>query len=262
MEHRDYLKNEDEKRKRAKVVRATVEGPLLRWTSRNEDVKVAIPPPPPPPVVPILPNAPTPSVHRSVYGPPGSLFTPTTYTYNSGGNAMVSTIASVSSPTIQIQSSATSTQSQPLTTTFSHYQPYQDAGSAFPLWPPLPPPPVPSSQTTSSLSNTSSTPVPQFQSSIQEIQTVATTSEVETRLDSTSQDSQSTPAAVPEPEYRIETQTKNYVVHELAQRKSHPKPTWMETMTAMFGDHVKWDEIKVFVGKNRPLCEWYISSSH
>jgi hypothetical protein len=59
-----------------------------------------------------------------------------------------------------------------------------------------------------------------------------------------------------EPETRLETVTKNYVVHELAQHKNTPKPSWRDTMESMFGDHVKWDEVKVFVGKNRPLCEY------
>jgi len=56
-----------------------------------------------------------------------------------------------------------------------------------------------------------------------------------------------------EREYRLETIAKNYVVHELAQQRGTAKPTWAETMQSMFGDHVKWDEIKVFVGKGRPL---------
>ena len=37
IEHRDYLKNEAEKRKRARVVRTAITGPLLRWTSRKEE---------------------------------------------------------------------------------------------------------------------------------------------------------------------------------------------------------------------------------
>ncbi|KAJ6577256.1 YL1 nuclear protein-domain-containing protein [Mycena capillaripes] len=48
VEHRDYLKLEEEKRRRARVVRPTVQGPLLRWLSRVEEVKVVVPPPPPP----------------------------------------------------------------------------------------------------------------------------------------------------------------------------------------------------------------------
>jgi hypothetical protein len=60
----------------------------------------------------------------------------------------------------------------------------------------------------------------------------------------------------PEPEYKTETVTKNYLVHELAQHRGASRPTWGDNMRAMFGDHVKWEELKVFVGKNRPLCKW------
>ncbi|KAF9554770.1 YL1-domain-containing protein [Agrocybe pediades] len=260
VEHRDYLKNEVKKRERAKVVRAKVEGPLIRWTSRSEEVKVLVPPPPPPPPPPApvaaaIPSRPSSaSVHRSVYGPPGSLFTPTTYSF-SGGSTMVSTIATVSSPQPQI--SSTLTASQPSTTTFSYYQPYQALeSSAYPIWQPPMVPPAQAAQPSAPISQPTPSPNPappiataQSQNPAQESPVVTATSPP----DAAPQVSQETPAAAPEPEYKMETQTKNYIVHELAQRKGHPKPTWMETMTAMFGDHVKWDEIKVFVGKNRPL---------
>jgi vacuolar protein sorting-associated protein 72 len=53
----------------------------------------------------------------------------------------------------------------------------------------------------------------------------------------------------------IEPTTKNYVVHELAQHRGAPRPSWADNMKAMFGDHVKWEELKVYVGKNRPYCK-------
>jgi vacuolar protein sorting-associated protein 72 len=58
----------------------------------------------------------------------------------------------------------------------------------------------------------------------------------------------------PQPTERREKVAKNYVVHELSQYEGVPQPPWTETMTAMFGDHVKWDELRVYVGKSRPLC--------
>ncbi|KDR68696.1 hypothetical protein GALMADRAFT_256482 [Galerina marginata CBS 339.88] len=245
VEHRDYLKNEAEKRKRARVVRTTVSGPLLRWVSRKEEDKVLVPPPPPPaPVVP-APQPPVPSVYRSVYGPPGSLFTPTTYTY-AGGNAMVSTIASTSSSHAQISTTPSAT-SQPATT-FSYYQHYLDStSSAFPMWPP--PTPLQTLQQSSFTPTSSSTnaipPAPGQQQ---------TTTFTSTQTATTAPQQASTSSLPPpEPEYRIEAATKNYIVHELAQHRGVPKPTWAESMQAMFGDHVKWDEVKVFVGKGRPL---------
>lgn len=40
VEHQNYLFVEEEKRKRAHAVRATISGPLLRWVSRREVVSV------------------------------------------------------------------------------------------------------------------------------------------------------------------------------------------------------------------------------
>ncbi|THV01225.1 hypothetical protein K435DRAFT_409380 [Dendrothele bispora CBS 962.96] len=45
VEHRDYLLLEEEKRKRARVVRQSVTGPLIRWVSRTEETKVEVVPP-------------------------------------------------------------------------------------------------------------------------------------------------------------------------------------------------------------------------
>ncbi|KAF7312196.1 YL1-C domain-containing protein [Mycena indigotica] len=44
IEHRDYLKDEEEKRQRARVVRQVVKGPLVRWLSRTEDVQTLVNP--------------------------------------------------------------------------------------------------------------------------------------------------------------------------------------------------------------------------
>ena len=40
VEHKNYLSVEEEKRKRAHAVRATISGSLLRWISRHETVTV------------------------------------------------------------------------------------------------------------------------------------------------------------------------------------------------------------------------------
>ena len=47
---------------------------------------------------------------------------------------------------------------------------------------------------------------------------------------------------------------KNYVIHELDQSENPPKPSWHKTMTAMFGAHASWEEMKVYTTKGRPLC--------
>ena len=63
------------------------------------------------------------------------------------------------------------------------------------------------------------------------------------------------------PRPRTEEATKNYVIHETSQDESATRPLWKDTMTAMFGDHVKWEDVKVYVSRGRPLCELCISYS-
>jgi len=56
-----------------------------------------------------------------------------------------------------------------------------------------------------------------------------------------------------------EEATKNYVIHETSQDEPATRPLWKDTMTAMFGDHVKWEDVKAYVSRGRPLCEFCIS---
>ena len=67
-----------------------------------------------------------------------------------------------------------------------------------------------------------------------------------------------------EPRFETKPATKNYVVHELGQSRSTLKPTWTQSMKALFGDQVEWDKIKVYVGKNRPLgiCLSFLWGGH
>ncbi|KAF7327543.1 hypothetical protein MKEN_00333200 [Mycena kentingensis (nom. inval.)] len=45
VEHREYLQREEAKRQRVHVARQVINGPLLRWVSRAEQVQVAVPQP-------------------------------------------------------------------------------------------------------------------------------------------------------------------------------------------------------------------------
>lgn len=67
------------------------------------------------------------------------------------------------------------------------------------------------------------------------------------------------PSIPPPPITRTEKVAKNYVIHELGQSDNVSKPSWNENMEAMFGDHVKWEDLKVYVGKGRPLCTYLFS---
>ncbi|PPQ98974.1 hypothetical protein CVT24_003470 [Panaeolus cyanescens] len=361
-EHRDYLKNESEKRKKARVTRTKIEGPLLRWKSRLEEITVVVPPPPPPPPVPApAPTPPTTSrvpsftptvtgmpnlaAYRSVYGGYGGTFTPTNYTFTTGVNGVTSSVAA-STPSVTNFVSQSGTR-QPFTQ-FQHYQPPNaSVTSPFPMWPPAastsqnhqpyysltgatttasvsasatatlttaatttpiasaptgtsstavpsaspavasttpstpapaptptsaptPTPalaPTPTATTVSPVpvstvtpSTTPSLPISTTAVTAPTVQAVSTTTPAETSVaPSTTAASEEKADAThvddkpKEPETKKETVTKNYVIHELVQQKSGPKPSWTSTMGAMFGDHVKWDEIKVYSGKNRPL---------
>ncbi|CDO71734.1 hypothetical protein BN946_scf184920.g18, partial [Trametes cinnabarina] len=89
-EHKNYLTVEEEKRRKARLVRTSVQGPLLRWISKPEEITVVVEPapPPPPPAPPTNPWAqssigyPAPSSSAPPpTGAPGYSYTPTTSTY-------------------------------------------------------------------------------------------------------------------------------------------------------------------------------------
>ncbi|KAJ7178650.1 YL1 nuclear protein-domain-containing protein [Mycena crocata] len=195
--HRDYLKLEEEKRRRARVIRPAVEGPLVRWVSRVEEVKAVVPPQPPP---------------TYNYGYPSG------YAGGSSGGYVF--------PASQIPA-ATGSTSYVFPTNTS-----QGQSSSLPAYD----------------TNLPSTPSTMY------------------RPDPAVPYIPYTPAA---PVTRTEKVARSYVVHEEAQypemasantpagrnrsQNSVPKPTWNATMTALFGSHVNWEEVKVYAGKNRPI---------
>ncbi|KAH9891204.1 YL1 nuclear protein-domain-containing protein [Cubamyces lactineus] len=180
-EHRNYLTIEEEKRRKARVVRTSVNGPLLRWVSKAEETAVQIDPgqvlPPEPSSIPRPPVYPatypaTPSTPAIPTGAPGYSYTPATTAYLPPPQA-----------------------------------------SPFQQWPP--PPPVVYQPLPPPL------PLP--------------------------------PPPPPEPIIRREKVAKQYVVHELEQTEKAARPTWSNTMTAMFGDHADWEHMRVYTTKGRPL---------
>ncbi|KAG6916920.1 hypothetical protein DXG01_004681 [Tephrocybe rancida] len=277
VDHRDYLKVEEEKRRRARIVRTAVEGPLLRWISRGEEIKVTVQPPPTPAFTPVRAG-----FTYVPYGTMGS--TPygqsTPYTYSAGvypqmaagGYAVGYTVTPVAmSPNAIVGPSfagATGSQPPPVQAP----QPTQPTTQASPLTvqqlPPASQPAIHSTPSTTPQLTSTSQPSSQSNPQRSPAQPTASTS---TGLPSQSTSQvvpqpyqpthynpylaqlQWTPPPPPTPIEKIEKVAKNYVIHELAQNDDAPKPPWDETMTAMFGDEVKWDELKVYVGKNRPL---------
>ncbi|KAG1809860.1 YL1 nuclear protein-domain-containing protein [Suillus plorans] len=183
IEHRDYLKLEEEKRARARVVRTALEGPVLRWISRKEQVKVEVTPPVP---------APYPSPYGFVYNPHQGTSYSGTQNSQSPFRAYVPTLPSQVPEGLPTASQSLAATSQPQSSTPSVNTPSQPSYYYYPMQPP--------------------------------------------------------PA-----QERVVDVCKNYIVHELSQDPSAAKPPWKDTMSAMFGDEVKWDEVRVFTGKQRPL---------
>ncbi|KAH7910015.1 YL1 nuclear protein-domain-containing protein [Hygrophoropsis aurantiaca] len=179
VEHRDYLKLEDEKRARAHVVRPTVEGPLLRWISRKEEVKIPLPPPVLQPQYSFLhgtPGTSTPSTSIFTYSSPFQ-------TYSGPSSSNAPSIPSTATDQANGESAASSTRAD-----IPHIRHPNDL----------------------------STPIQP-------------------------------------PDFYTDVVCKNYVIHERSQSNSSTKPLWKDTMAAMFGDHVRWEELRVFTGKQRPL---------
>ncbi|TCD63095.1 hypothetical protein EIP91_005999 [Steccherinum ochraceum] len=209
-EHTNYLTNEEERRRKARRIREAVDGPLLRWVSKAEKVKVIVeaPAPAPPPPAP-----PAPTLIR----PASSGGHPTTMSYQYG----------YSYPNMPSSSTPASQPHTPYSP--SSYYPYALVQSPHPSAPGTPPT---SSQPTF-IYHYPAQPAPQAPVPA------------------------SGPAAAtvppPPPVHRMETVAKSYIVHELDQEDDPPKPTWGETMTAMFGNHVNWEEMEYFFGKNRPM---------
>lgn len=192
-EHRNYLQLEEEKRKRARVVRSAVEGPLLRWISKAEEVTVLVDAPPQPVPQPVAGPSRNPQ-YPYVY-PPAQSMQPNVPSYAPYPPAPL--------PPYYAPQSQHQGPSPPVTFVYHSFPTAPPPNAAPPL-------------------------------------TAAATLML---------------APLPKVE-KVETVTKNYVVHETSQKEGASRPLWKDTMSAMFGDHIRWDELKVYTGKGRPLCTY------
>ncbi len=208
-EHRNYLTDEEEKRKKARLVRATVEGPLLRWVTKAEHIKVKTEPPP----APVPPPAPIP--------PPTLPIVPVSqYAYHFPPYSAPSTAPAIySTPFPNAPRPVTSFYHSPQT---SGFPPSYSSQNPYGYNYYTPPPPLQSSSACPSQP-------PAFVAA-------------------------APPLPPPEPIEVTQTVSKCYVVHENSQEEDATKPLWKDTMAAMFGDHVKWEDLKVYTGKGRPIC--------
>jgi len=267
-EHRDYLRLEEEKRAKARVVKKSIEGPVLRWASKKETIQVEVHLPPPPPMMTTNANlyaakhsfvytsgagggtvgsqaysipfyAYTPLAAQNAAAKPQEMGTSTSVagTVSSNGNSGVPVAGPSTSLVAQSTSSLPSTSSANL----------QDStkpvtGATYPA------PSAPSLQQQSQ-------PQPQTHPQPQAPAQPPTLAQTQTPPSSVLFSYPPVPTA-PLIAHRIEDVCKNYVIHELSQSVPS-KPPWKDTMSAMFGDHVQWDEVKVFTGKGRPLGGYF-----
>lgn len=267
-EHRDYLRLEDEKRARARVVKQAIEGPVLRWVSKKETVQVEIQLPPLPPA------AATTATNANLYAAKYS------FVYASGAGGTVGSQA-YSMPfyayaPLLAQNAASKPQeavaSAPVTVpASSSWNPVvSSAGPSTSLvahsTPSLPSTSSsnardPATLTTGAISSVPPAPPRQQQPQQPQPQVAQPQTAAQPQ---TSTQAQPPPApfsyppvpTAPAIAHRTEDVCKNYVIHELSQ-STPSKPPWKDTMSAMFGDHVQWDEVKVFTGKGRPLGGYY-----
>jgi hypothetical protein len=55
-----------------------------------------------------------------------------------------------------------------------------------------------------------------------------------------------------QPAYPLNSRTevsKNYIIHETSEDEIATRPPWKDTMAAMFGNHVKWEDMKAYVSR-------------
>lgn len=243
IEHRDYLSMEEEKRKKARLVRMTVQGPLLRWISKSEEVKVVVEPPPAHSTTAALrPLAPRPPYGYAQTYPhysnvsSDSTAGPSSYVHPSGSS---SGSASADPPYFHPSvSSSAATSGAP-----SYFHPSGLApGSGAAATPPYFHPSASSATHyyAGSPVSSHSQPAYTYQPYLPPLPP--------------------SPPREPEKQECIETVMKNYVVHEANQSEKSSRPSWLSTMKAMFGENVNWDELRVYVSKGRPYSTYPILS--
>ncbi|KAI5896800.1 YL1-domain-containing protein [Schizophyllum commune H4-8] len=222
-EHRDYLKREEEKRRKARVAKQKLTGPLVRWVSRAEEIVTRIPDP----------DAPQPP-------PPPSLPEPQQTHHPHEDPQVYENYPSTSAP----PSSALDVSLAELTTS-SHHYPYAGYYSA-----PEPQPSIvsPSSYYKPHVYAQASRSSSYLLSSSQMSPSISTYPS-----SSNAAPSQAHPPVPPTIEKR-ERVAKSYLVHELGQGKDATKPRWSETMSAVFGDHVEWTSVKAYTSTRRPTA--------
>ena len=233
--HRDYLVTEEERRRKARVIKPMTVGPKLRWRSRVEDVSVTVYDP-----VPV---------------------------YQSQRPSWTSPFAQAASSPLQNPYSVPPPSHPSSTNTTQAQHPPQAAqypfayGTANTQDVPTGSTPSASKETTqASPPTTQSYSNQYYQYSYYTPQAQSTHSQYQPYGPYYSYQPQPRPHLQLHPQAQIarkatEKQTKNYVELLVNEERPQIKPTWREMMNAVFGEHTDWDTVRVYVGKNRPIGE-------
>jgi YL1 nuclear protein len=237
--HRDYLATEEERRKKARVVKPTTVGPKIRWRSRVEDVTVTV----------YEPAAPYYQSQRPSWSSPFA------HTASS----------SVKSGTPYQNPYAAPSTGQPSSSTSSQY-PFVNAASSTQT--------MPTSSTASPKPATQATPTnsqpynnqyyqysyytPQTQSPQSPYQPYGPYYPYQQQAGQYTSPPQQRPHLQLHPQGQVarkatEKQAKSFVELLVNEERPQDKSTWRETMNALFGEHADWDNVRVYVGKNRPF---------
>jgi len=279
-EHKNYLKAEEEKRKKARTVKTpNVTGPVVRWISKVEDekfkVQVEVPPPQPQPTA-------IPAYGQYTATQMNSYYTQL-YQYLASHSRTLTTQAGSDLTPVSTEQTSTSQLLTVSDTPFFMSTPSVEAAlseakfeakatmsSVRPACTSAMVSTAPSSSSTTVAAPSTATFSSQFRNTIPysstSYNTLAPTAAASTPVPSVFQPTFFTPSenTVPvqssQKQYVEEERTakvaKNYVIVEAGQQDGIAKPPWKDLMTSMFGDHTKWDEVKVLAGKGRPTGEW------
>ena len=281
-EHKNYLKAEEEKRKKARTIKTqNVTGPVLRWISKTEDekskVQVEVTPPQPQPTA-------IPAYGQYTAAQMNSYYTQLYQYLASHSRTLTTQLGSDPTPVSTEQTSTSrlltvsgtpffiSTPSVEATSSESKIETKAAMSSVGLACPPAIVSTAPSSSATAAAPSTTAYSS-QFRNTIPysstSYNTLTPTTAASTPVPSVFQPTFFTPSDTTVPvqssqkqyveEERIEKVAKNYVIVETDQQDGIAKPSWKDLMTSMFGDHIKWDEVKVLAGKGRPLGEWSLS---
>ncbi|KAJ7250648.1 YL1 nuclear protein-domain-containing protein [Mycena rebaudengoi] len=242
--HRDYLLLEDEKRRRARVIRPRVAAPLVRWVSRVEEARVPL-------ATPVRTGYPGAYGGVSAGGSAGGYVFPTYSPFPSTTVGVNNT--PIANPSVFVPGSGSISSST--TTAASGYTPRPT-----PTYTPniaIPFIPYVSPATSASTSATAPAPAPPPTRTEKVAMNYVVHEEVDVpvALSATAEKGKGTTATTAPVALGKQNSTGGGGTPVIPKPNPATQPTWGATMAALFGaDAEYWEGAMVFAGKNRPLA--------